>query len=143
MKKQKGIVLFLSLIVLILMTVIGVALAVNSTQSMRMSGAGSDRIGAMASAIGAQDKVIVSQQGKIMANMSAVTTVEDAAFGVINTFTPMVSGDVTCQRSSKASSSSLIMCRRVEVSSEAKFGRDGMGRLTVVAGIEQEVLTGS
>ncbi|MGZ0787976.1 PilX N-terminal domain-containing pilus assembly protein, partial [Pseudomonas saponiphila] len=43
MKKQKGIVLFFALIILLLMTIIGVALAVNSTQSMRMSGAGSER----------------------------------------------------------------------------------------------------
>ena len=43
-KRQQGIVLFFSLIVLVLMTLIGVALAVNSTQSLRMSGAGSERI---------------------------------------------------------------------------------------------------
>ncbi|MCD8558337.1 MAG: pilus assembly PilX N-terminal domain-containing protein, partial [Shewanella xiamenensis] len=52
MRKQKGIVLFFALIVLLLMTIIGVALAVNSTQSMRMSGAGSERIEAKSIADG-------------------------------------------------------------------------------------------
>lgn len=52
MKRQKGVVLFFALIILIIMTVIGVALAVNSTQSLRMSGAGSERIEAKAIADG-------------------------------------------------------------------------------------------
>ena len=58
MRKQKGIVLFFALIVLLLMTIIGVALAVNSTQSMRMSGAGSERIEAKAIADGGLEAVL-------------------------------------------------------------------------------------
>ncbi|MFS1423698.1 PilX N-terminal domain-containing pilus assembly protein [Shewanella sp. 10N.286.48.B5] len=141
MKKQQGIVLFFSLIILVLMTLIGVALAVNSTQSLRMSGAGSERIEAMASAQGGQDKAILANQGTTMATMIAPSTTVDAALGVSNTITPMVVGDVSCQRSTKASSG--ISCRRVEISSSATFGRSNMGVVTVVAGIEQEVLTGS
>ncbi|WP_445777258.1 pilus assembly PilX family protein [Shewanella sp.] len=143
MKKQQGIVLFFSLIVLVLMTVIGVALAVNSTQSLRMSGAGSERIEAMASAQGGQDKAILANQGSTMATMTVATTTVDAALGVSNTITPMTVGDVSCQRSTKASSGNLISCRRVEISSSSTFGRSNMGLVTVVAGIEQEVLTGS
>ena len=56
MKKQEGMVLFFSLIILIIMTVIGVALAVNSSQSMKMAGAGSERVEAMSAAQGAQDR---------------------------------------------------------------------------------------
>ncbi|GGB60140.1 pilus assembly protein PilX [Shewanella inventionis] len=142
-KKQQGIVLFFSLIVLVLMTIIGVALAVNSTQSLRMAGAGSERIEAMASAKGAQDKVISANAGSTMATMTVETTSLDGALGVSNTITPMNAGDVSCQRSATASSGNLISCRRVEVSSAATFGRSDMGLVTVVAGIEQEVLTGS
>lgn len=58
MKRQKGVVLFFALIVLIIMTVIGVALAVNSTQSLRMSGAGSERLEAKALADGGCSIVI-------------------------------------------------------------------------------------
>lgn len=58
MRKQKGIVLFFALIVLLLMTIIGVALAVNSTQSMRMSGAGSERIEAKSIADGGLEAAI-------------------------------------------------------------------------------------
>jgi type IV pilus assembly protein PilX len=143
LKKQQGIVLFFSLIILVLMTLIGVALAVNSTQSLRMSGAGSERIEAMASAQGGQDKAILANSGSIMATMTVASTTVDAALGVSNTITPMTVGDVGCQRSTKASSGNLISCRRVEISSSSTFGRSNMGLVTVVAGIEQEVLTGS
>lgn len=125
------------------MTVIGVALAVNSTQSLRMAGAGAERIEAMMSVQGAQDKVIDSSEGKTMATMNAVKTDIDAALGVTNTMTPLTIGDVNCQRSTKANSGNLISCRRVEISSAADFGRNNLGQVTVVSGIEQEVLTGS
>ncbi|PKG76506.1 pilus assembly protein PilX [Shewanella sp. GutCb] len=143
MKKQQGIVLFFSLIILLIMTVIGVALAVNSTQSIRMAGAGSERVEAMSEAHGAMNKVLVANQGTIMANINSIVTVVDNVFSVSSTMTPMADGDVSCQRSSVASGANLISCRRVEVSSTATFGRDDMGRLVVVAGIEQEVITGS
>lgn len=142
-KKQQGIVLFFSLIVLVLMTLIGVALAVNSTQSLRMAGAGSERIEAVASAKGAQDKVISANAGTTLTTMTVASTSVDADLGVSNTMTPLIVGDVNCKRSPTASSGTLISCRRIEVSSAATFGRSNMGLVTVVAGIEQEVISGS
>jgi type IV pilus assembly protein PilX len=138
-KKQQGIVLFFSLIVLVLMTLIGVALAVNSTQSLRMAGAGSERLDAMASAQGAQDKTIVAN-ADTMANMTAISTTIDNELGVSNTLTPMIIGDVGCQRSPAATEPNLINCLRFEVSSAATFGRSDMGLVTIVSGIEKEVL---
>lgn len=143
MKKQEGMVLFFSLIILIIMTVIGVALAVNSSQSMKMAGAGSERVEAMSAAQGAQDRVVANNQGSTMANIAGTMVVVDAALGVTNTLNPLAAGDVNCQRSTKASSANLISCRRVEISSSAAFGKKNLGQLTVVTGIEQEVLTGS
>ncbi|AQS37534.1 PilX N-terminal [Shewanella psychrophila] len=143
MKKQEGMVLFFSLIVLIIMTVIGVALAVNSSQSMKMAGAGSERIEAMSAAQGAQDRVVANNQGATMANMEGTMTFVDAALGVTNTLNPLAAGDVNCQRSTKASSANLVSCRRIEISSAATFGKKNLGQLSVVAGVEQEVLTGS
>jgi type IV pilus assembly protein PilX len=146
MKKQKGIVLFFSLIILIVMTVIGVALAVNSTQSLRMSVAGSERIEAMAFAQGEQDKTIFVNAGSTMANMTAISTTVNDELGVsktltvTNTLTPMTIGDVGCQRSTKANAANLIRCRRIEISSAVTFGRNEMGLVTVITGIEQEVL---
>jgi type IV pilus assembly protein PilX len=142
-QKQQGIVLFFSLIILVIMTVIGVALAVNATQSLRMAGAGSERVEAMMSVQGAQEKVVITNQGPNMANMAVVTVEMDLALDVTNTMTPMNVGDVGCQRSTKANSGNLISCRRIEVSSSANFGRSNLGQVTVVSGIEQEVLTGS
>ncbi|MBO1894531.1 pilus assembly PilX N-terminal domain-containing protein [Shewanella sp. BF02_Schw] len=138
MKTQQGIVLFFSLIVLVLMTLIGVALAVNSTQSLRMSGAGSERIEAMASAQGGQDKVILANTGNTFTSMTAISQTIDNELGVTNTITPLIVGDVKCQRNVKGNSIP-IFCRRIEISSAATFGRNNMGLVTVVAGIEQEV----
>lgn len=142
MKKQKGIVLFLSLIVLIIMTVIGIALAVNSNQSMRMAGAGSERVEAMASAHGAQDSVIDTNKGAVLANLNMVMDA-GTTLGVTSTITPTPFVDIACQRKPDASGAALISCRRAEITSVATFGRNNMGQLTIVAGVEQEVLTGS
>ncbi|WP_351075899.1 pilus assembly PilX N-terminal domain-containing protein [Shewanella sp. CAL98-MNA-CIBAN-0140] len=141
--KQRGIVLFFSLIILVLMTLIGVALAVNSTQSLRMSGAGAERIEAMASAHGAQDKTLSANSGPTLSMMTTTSTTVDDDLGVTNTITPMNVVDVGCQRNPKGSSGKSIQCLRFEVSSVATFGRSDMGRVTVVVGIEQQVTTGS
>lgn len=153
MKKQKGIVLFFAIIVLLLMTLIGVALAVNSTQSIRMSGAGSERIGAKSVADGGLEAAIDANKGASLAKISSIMSVKE--FGSDQTLTPIPyevdatgnvvisAKDVGCQRSAKPNSGNLISCRRIEISSTAAFGRDDLGQLTVVAGVEQEVLTGS
>ncbi len=143
--RQKGVVLFFSLIILIMMTVIGVALAVNSTQSLRMAGAGAERVEAKAIANGALDLVINTFKGAGLANMAVPTPA--TLLGQNQTLIPMPKDgtvqDVSCQRSSKASGANLISCRRLEVQSNVTFGRDDLGQLRVVAGIEQEVLSGS
>ncbi|WOT07024.1 pilus assembly PilX family protein [Shewanella youngdeokensis] len=144
MKKQRGVVLFFSIIILLIMTVIGVALAVNSTQSIRMAGAGSERVEAVAHAHGAQDQLIADNRGTNLANLpTQVSTIQDGNFNVESTLTRLTDGDVDCVRSRLASQASLIRCVPIEVSSQATFGRNNMGQITVVAGIEQEVLAGT
>jgi len=141
MKKQQGIVLFFALIVLIIMTVIGVALAVNSSQSLRMSGAGSERVEFKAVADGGLQAVIVKYQGALFANLNATKT--EALFNATQQLTPIPSigpMNVGCQRTANATGANLVNCRRVEISSTKVFGRDNLGQLTVVAGVEQQVL---
>lgn len=144
MKKQRGIVLFLSLIVLVIMTVIGIALAVNSTQSLRMSGAGSERIEAMSTANGGLEQVIATNSGASFANLLAVKT--ENLFNSTQVITPLPETgvrDVGCQRTSNAMGVNLVSCRRSQITSTVQFGRDNLGSLTVAAGVEQQVLTGS
>ncbi|GIU08989.1 pilus assembly protein PilX [Shewanella sp. MBTL60-112-B2] len=143
MKKQKGVVLFFSLIILLIMTIIGVALAINSNQSIRMAGAGSERVEAMVEAHGALDKVLATSAGTTLANIVTSQIIADDTFNVSSTLEPMSDGDVACQRSSAASGANLISCRRVEISTDASFGRNDMGQVSIVTGVEQEVLTGS
>ncbi|GIU36223.1 MULTISPECIES: PilX N-terminal domain-containing pilus assembly protein [Shewanella] len=144
MKKQKGVVLFFALIVLIIMTVIGVALAINSTQSLRMSGAGSERIEAKAIADGGLEQIISDYSGEQFANLNAVT--ETSVFNSNQKLKPLPDAgvrDVGCQRTANATGANLVSCRRVEISSSVTFGRDNLGSLTVVSGVEQQVLTGN
>ncbi|QSX41648.1 pilus assembly PilX family protein [Shewanella cyperi] len=156
MKRERGMVLFFALVVLVIMTVIGVALAMNSSQSLRMAGAGAERIEAFIFAQGFQDKVINDNRGANLANLSAdglKATVNDSegddlrSTAVITPLpTPAVGGivkDVSCQRSSRASGANLISCKRAEINTTTTFGRKGLGQLTVVSGIEQQVLTGN
>ncbi|CAM4014170.1 MULTISPECIES: PilX N-terminal domain-containing pilus assembly protein [Shewanella] len=154
MNKQKGVVLFFALIVLILMTVIGVALAVNSTQSLRMAGAGAERIEAKALADGGVAAVLLN---KTQAFLATMTTIDDqnSFSGGKQVLTPLPLVDdgagnlivqpknVSCQRSAAASGTDLFKCRRIEISSQVSFGRDNLGQVLVVTGIEQEVLSGS
>lgn len=142
MKKQQGIVLFLALIVLLILTMIGVGLAMNSSQSLRMAGAGNERVSAMAAAQGAQAKVLNDLTSDVLALMTVETEVVDSDFKVNHKVTPISEGDVSCKRTEAANNASLIRCRRIEISSEASFGREDMGRLQIVVGVEQEVFTG-
>ncbi|MGL4476056.1 MAG: pilus assembly PilX family protein [Shewanella sp.] len=141
MKKQQGVVLFFALIVLLIMTVIGVSLAVNSTQSLRMAGAGSERIEAKAIADGGLQSVIAKYQGVLFANLNTVTN--EALFDGKQQLTPLpVPGgkNVGCQRTANASGANVVSCRRFEISSTRTFGREQLGQLSVVAGIEQQIL---
>lgn len=141
MKKQKGIVLFFSLITLLIMTVIGLALAINSNQSIRMAGAGSERVEAMAAAHGAQDSVIAANAGNLLTNLPAGITAAGTMLGVTSTISPLELYDVECLRDPNPTEG--ISCRRSEITSVAAFGRNNMGQLTVVAGVEQEVMGSS
>ncbi|WP_434940675.1 pilus assembly PilX family protein [Shewanella sp. HL-SH8] len=138
-QRQQGVVLFFSLIILVIMTIIGVALAVNSTQSLRMAGAGSERLEAMISAQGAQDKIIDAKEGSDLGNMAGVFVEHDNQLDIINTITPLE--NYTCVRTETVTEG--IGCKFLEISSAARFGRNNLGQVTIVAGVEQEIFTGN
>ncbi|WP_394129756.1 PilX N-terminal domain-containing pilus assembly protein [Shewanella maritima] len=152
-QKQQGIVLFFTLIILVIMTVIGVALAVNSTQSLRMASAGSERVEAKAIADGAISAILLDKPQSYFALLN--TQGSESFSGGTQTLTPMPFVDdgaggmisdpqiVSCKRSEDASGGNSIKCRNTQISSEINFGRNGLGQLTVVSGISQELLSGS
>lgn len=144
--KQAGVVLFFALILLIVMTFIGVALAVNAGQSLRMAGAGTERIEAKALADGG----LANALNTVLPSYWATIVLDEGETSVANdglTYTPLPIGNVpksvACQRSSEASATNLIACRRIEISNNVVYGRDDLGSITVTQGIEQEVLNGS
>ncbi|WP_220746073.1 pilus assembly protein PilX, partial [Shewanella colwelliana] len=121
-----------------------VALAVNSTQSLRMAGAGAERLDAKAVADGGLAQVIADNSGSPLANLAARQTAN--VFGGAQVITPLPETgvrDVGCQRTSNATGANLVSCRRAEVTSTVAFGRDNLGTLTVASGVEQQVLTGN
>ncbi|WP_133406231.1 pilus assembly PilX family protein [Parashewanella tropica] len=150
MKKQKGVVLFFAMIVLLLMTIIGVSLAMNSTRSLRMAGSGVERMEALSISRGAQDLVIKTYSGKKeLTDLAGETklTVSGLPTGksapeVIITAKPLGTVDIGCGRQRNATSNN-IGCRRIEINTESKYGREKLGRLVIVSGIRQEVITGS
>jgi type IV pilus assembly protein PilX len=145
LKRQSGIVLFFALILLVVMTVIGVALAVNAGQSLRMAGAGSERMEAKAAADGGLAAVMNATTVATLATLSDVQN--SALFGGEQTLTPLPEGatpeNVGCQHSVTASATNIIGCRRLQANSTVTYGRDNMGVIEVTQGMEQEVLNGS
>lgn len=128
------------------MTVIGVALAVNSTQSIRMAGAGSERIEAMSHAQGAQERLMSNKKGNYFITLPALPLdIIDNELRVVNRLTRMsdVGAEVNCMRNRFPNEASKIKCVPVEISSKAIFGRNDMGQLTIVVGIEQEYRAGN
>ncbi len=143
-KKQAGVVLFFALILLVIMTFIGVALAVNAGQSLRMAGAGAERVEAKAKADGGLVEIIDEYAGSGFANIA--TTTPGSFYQGNQVIQPMPETgvkDVGCQRTSRATGTNLVSCRRFEISSHVAYGRDNIGDLTVVSGVEQQVLTGN
>lgn len=146
MKKQQGTVLFFALIVLVLMTMIGVGLATNAGLSLRMAGTGSERLDAITKVQGAQKSLIADKDvRKLVANMIMLKVLPadlGSQLGTKNVLV-MLRENTSCQRSSSASSTNLLRCHRVEITTTAEFGRHKVGKITQVIGVEQEILTGS
>ena len=121
MKKQQGIVLFFAIIVLLLMTIIGVSLATNSTMSIKMAGAGAERIEALNRA---QGKLAV-QTNEVLGNDVVIRVPQ-----------------VRCPRTSTADSANALpeagengfICREFGVTET--YGRQNMARITVVMGFK-------
>ncbi|GHB11421.1 pilus assembly protein PilX [Shewanella indica] len=143
-RQQRGVVLFFALILLIILTLIGVALAVNSSQSLRMAGAGAERVEAKALADGGLHAVITEYAGAPFANVKDEVGL-DRFYGkqVISPLPETGVKDVSCQRTSNATGANLVSCRRFQITSTVSYGRDSLGSLTVASGVEQQILTGN
>ena len=124
MKKQKGIVLFFAIIVLLLLTVIGVSLASNSTMSIKMAGAGTERI-----------EALVNAQGKIENGVRSIVLGQPMSAEVV-TRIPSLS----CPRKARANSNNQgagtteLFCREIGVTET--YGKSDTGQLTLVVGID-------
>ncbi len=150
-KQQHGIVLFFALIVLILMTIIGVALASNSTQSLQMASSGAERLEAISKVNGSQERFLNQNQGSaVMTDLIAPLLMSDSVMNAKHIIKPVGCNqdemgnctsqilDTDCGRS--ATGSSAFKCRKIEVSTSAKYGRNNLGTVNICSAIEQQVL---
>ncbi len=126
MKKQQGVVLFFAIIVLLLMTIIGVSLATNSTMSLKMAGAGAERIEALNCAQGELERY------PLIKPVNSNLKVQCPGHPSI-TMTWIPEKEIMCARESRAESNadnSPFACMRVGL--EVSYGRNDMGRIKLV-----------
>lgn len=146
--RQQGAILFFALIILFIMTMIGTGLALNSGMTLRMAGAGTERLQALSAVKGAQsnilsDPLLQKQLANISTDFSPEISIATDTLNSTTILHPLHKNDVNCQRTSQAHASNLVSCRRLEMHTSTTFGRHNLGSVTVISGIEQEILTGS
>ncbi|WP_448568710.1 pilus assembly PilX family protein [Thalassotalea ganghwensis] len=160
MKKQRGVVLIVSLIFLVALTITAVAIMNNTTSENRMAGAHEDRFIASQQAISAVDQIIATQvraptgQNSFAGNINVYPV-----NGVEGDLTPALAANTTaqitvanqgasigatCPHSPVPSSIGAISCNMLTINVRRNYGRvNAQGNRTsnvvVVTGIVQEV----
>ncbi|RYV02564.1 pilus assembly protein PilX [Shewanella sp. OPT22] len=123
MQKQKGVVLFFAIIVLLLLTIIGVSLATNSSMSLMMAGSGTERL-----------EALLTAQGKLKNGVEAIRMGNEVAEDII-----IRNDRLTCPRVGNANSNNQgavvnkFICR--EIGATETYGRNDAGQVTVVVGV--------
>lgn len=152
-RNQGGLVLFVALIFLLIITILGVALLTNSSMDVKMAGAASDRTEALQTANGVLDDVIMNavtseaflkSTGDYNNGLAVNTGLTDEGG---NARQAVVHFDVeaSCPRSENGTGTDTFVCRHFHDVSEVTFGRRNLGRLEVTNGVSQPLIapTGS
>ena len=144
MKRQKGIVIIVVFLMLLVLTMIAVGLATRARMTAQMTAATNARSEAWHLANGAQAGFVESQRlargaSALISNADVYTST--AASGVVNTVTFRV--ETQCRRSRSATAVGIVACRHSELDSAVTYGKNNRGSLSVVTGVEQPVLNTS
>ncbi|WP_406664372.1 PilX N-terminal domain-containing pilus assembly protein [Gallaecimonas sp. GXIMD1310] len=152
-RTQHGMVLFVALVFLLIITVLGVALLSNSAMDVKMSGAVTDRTNALQTANGVLDDVLLNADttraflqdlGNYAGGFNVNTGLSDST-GAPRQATIQFEVEGPCPRAERGTSAGTFVCRHFRDSSQVNFGRKGLGQLTVTNGISQPLVapTGS
>ena len=144
MKRQKGIVIIVVFLMLLVLTMIAVGLATRARMTAQMTAATNARSEAWHLANGAQAGFVQSQRllrgdSALISNAGVFTST--GAAGVVNTVTFRV--ETQCRRARSATAVGIVACRHSELDSAVTYGKNNRGNLSVVTGVEQPVLNTS
>lgn len=144
MSRQKGIVIVVVFLMLLVLTMIAVGLATRARMTAQMTAATNARSEALHLANGAQAGFVQSQRllrgdSALISNAGVFTST--GAAGVVNTVTFRV--ETQCRRARSATAVGIVACRHSELDSAVTYGKNNRGNLSVVTGVEQPVLNTS
>ena len=144
MSRQKGIVIVVVFLMLLVLTMIAVGLATRARMTAQMTAATNARSEAWHLANGAQAGFVQSQRllrgdSALISNAGVFTST--GAAGVVNTVTFRV--ETQCRRTRSATAVGIVACRHSELDSAVTYGKNNRGNLSVVTGVEQPVLNAS
>lgn len=144
MSRQKGIVIVVVFLMLLVLTMIAVGLATRARMTAQMTAATNARSEAWHLANGAQAGFVQSQRllrgdSALISNAGVFTS--SGAAGVVNTVTFRV--ETQCRRARSATAVGIVACRHSELDSAVTYGKNNRGSLSVVTGVEQPVLNTS
>ncbi len=154
-KRQRGVVLVVSLIFLVALTAVAAALMQNSTIDMKMSGASDDKVIAMQSAVSAMDELIFNQVAPNQTNLFARPVLgenfplnESSLFASppdkTTAFVVVTNNDynleVDCPHAKVASSTNTFTCNMLRAQITKRFGRNNENVILVNSGITQQLL---
>ena len=144
MSREKGIVIVVVFLMLLVLTMIAVGLATRARMTAQMTAATNARSEAWHLANGAQAGFVQSQRllrgdSALISNTGVFTS--SGAAGVVNTVTFRV--ETQCRRARSATAVGIVACRHSELDSAVTYGKNNRGNLSVVTGVEQPVLNTS
>lgn len=145
--QQSGLVLFVALIFLLVITILGVALLSNSAMDAKMAGAVSDRTDALQAGNGVLGDVMknANTSRAFLQDLTAYphqvdTSLTDSS-GNARQATVEFKQESSCPRSRNGSSSDVFICRHFTDSADITFGRHQLGQLEVVNGVSQPLIS--
>lgn len=142
MKRQRGVVIIVASLLLLVITLAAVGVATRSRSALQMTSATNARSEALHLVNGAQAGFLETQrlargQSVLISNAGTVSSTD--AQGVVNTVSFRV--EAQCRRSRKATATGILTCRHSELESAVAYGKSNRGGLSVVTGLEQPVLS--
>jgi hypothetical protein len=152
-KKQKGVVLIVSLVFLIALTAVAAAMMQNTSTDMKMAGASQEKLIATQETLSEMDEIIHNQVRKVdgtnnftsalplfpinpTVNEPGITTATIAIVNPLNLI-------ADCPHTGSASSVQVFKCNVLNVTVSRKYGRTNNSTVLVNAGIAQQLINGT